>query len=177
LEQKTKKLRDQDRTLRDEQIALEKAGASPVRSRSAPEAEALARQLLNGFAPPAGAETADARLHQVRTEREAIGIALDALQGRELQERAVALAQTIQNRNEEWRAIVRERADAVIGLIRANAKAAAFRAEVSAMAAYGPGLICDPSTGIFGPPVVGDQIYTFLKSAVAEGIIRQGDVP
>jgi hypothetical protein len=167
-----------DLALRDEQISLEVAGASP---NPAPELgdepEQRARELLNGFAPAPRAAGSDGRLHQVLTERRAISIATDMLAQTEFQTRALAVAQVIEERQADWTEITRRRAKALLELRSANRDASKFRADVMRFAVSPhTGLVCDWIGGIFATefaPVADRSLngQGFLEACVSAGVI------
>jgi hypothetical protein len=171
---------ERDTLLLAEQLDLEAAGVKPAQASAVPDARRMAQTLLNGFAAPElqpGGHSAEARLFSIIKDREATQIAIDLLVSRELQARAVAVAEVMQAGLGDWRAIVRRRALALLELRAANRAAARFREAVTALSGAPPGLVCDRMFGpLFGPPIVGDQSYEFLKIAVAEGIVSAKEV-
>jgi hypothetical protein len=170
-------LRQRDRDLVNEQIILEQAKIAPAAPSATADPRDLAREMLNGFAPPEPAGKPEQRLFAILHERAGIAIALDLLQQQDLQSRVLAVGQVTQARGEDWRALVRERALALIALRRANKACSDFRKSVTEVAGMAPGLICDRSGGLlFGPPVVGDQAYVFLTDCMRAGFIGREDL-
>jgi hypothetical protein len=171
--QKRASLIERDSVLLAEQLRLEKQGVNPAPPDPAPDPQQMARTLLNGFAgPELPTGSASARLFSIILDRQATQIALDALVSRELEARAIAVAEVMQTGLGDWRTITRRRALALIELRRANRDAAEFRQAVTALAGVAPGLVCDRHYGpLFGPPIAGDQGHSFLEAAAAEGII------
>ena len=166
-----------DQALIPEQIELEAAGKSrePVPpDDDAPEQ--MARELINGFAPPPRAASRHGRLFQVLNERRAIAIALDMLADAGRRTDALAVAQVIAERGADWLAITRRRALALLELLDANREAASFRADVARLAGQNPGLICDRDGGLFGVefmPVTDRRLDArgFLEQCARENII------
>jgi len=170
-------LMQRDRDLLEEQIILEKAKVIPQAPRTEVDPKTIARELLNGFAPPEPAGKPGERLFAILRQRAGIEIALDALQQNELQNRALAVGEVMQRQGANWRELVRRRALAVLELRRANAACAEFRKSVAAIAAGPPGLVCDRSGGpLFGEPIVGDVAYVFFQDCVRAGIIGREDL-
>jgi hypothetical protein len=178
LDKKAAGLRERDKALLAEQIRLERAGASPAPGKPIPEAQQMAREILNGYAGLLPEIEPSGRLHQILVERTAVSIAVATLGREEMRARAVALAQMIEEKGDVHREIVRARVDALLALRRANARAEAFRSELAGLSGgYGSGLLCDPYAGaLFEPPVVGDDGYLFLESCVANGFATKREI-
>ncbi|ESY30035.1 MULTISPECIES: hypothetical protein [unclassified Mesorhizobium] len=171
-------LKAREKELLAAQIELEQAGIRPELPAVGPSVRDWAAALLDGSAVPADRDpTPGEDLQKIVLERQAIAIALDALAEQENQARRIAAAEMLQESAAEWREIVRQRALAVLTLRRVNAAAFEFRERIRRIARTNPNLICDVTSGpLFGPPVVGDGVYTFLESAVAAGIITKKEI-
>ena len=170
-------LMERDRDLLTEQVVLEKAKIAPERPSGDVDPQRLARQMLNGFAPPEPTGKPGERLFAILHERAAVEIALDLLQQQDLQHRVLAVGEVMQRSGVEWRELTRQRALALIALRRANKACSEFRKSVTKIAGMAPGLVCDRQVGLlFGPPIVGDQGYTFLADCLRAQIVTQKDI-
>lgn len=160
------------------QLELEQAGIRPEQAIVGPGVRDWAAALVDGSPVPAVRDpTPGEQLQKIILERQAIEIALDALAEQENQARRIAAAELLQESAADWREIVRQRALAVLTLRRVNAAAFDFRERIRRLARGNPNLICDVTSGpIFGPPVVGDGVYTFLENCVSAGIITRKEI-
>lgn len=166
LKAKARELLARDHALLDQQLALEGAGVEPLlKPREEPREEALARQILNGYALPAPTGSEPHQLAAIIVERKAIRLALDVLERRDVEARAVAVAQALASGQDEWRRITRSRVEAVLALSAANRRAREFVDQVRKLGSTDPGLVCDFKRAPFGPRVAGDVIDLFLKAA------------
>lgn len=130
--------------------------------------------MLNGFALTLPQVTDGQRLHALIVERGAIRHALAVLGDRECRERAANVAAVMAERGEDWRAIVRRRAEAAMELRRANRAAAEFRSDVTRLGGRNAGLLLDFTVGPFSN-VVGDPLYVFLTQCRDKGIISEAE--
>ena len=177
-DEKIKALICSDRTLVAEQIELEAGKELPEPAPPDDDApEQRARELVNGFAPPARVQSKHGRLYQVLSERKAIVIALSMLADAERRTGAIAVAEVIEARGEDWLAITRRRALALLELLDANREAASFRLDVARLTGQNnPGLICDRDGGLFGVefmPIADRRLDArgFLEQCARENII------
>ena len=165
-----------DAQLLAEQLVLEAEG---VHAEAVPPPETAvqssARRWLNGFAS-APEELAGPRLYQIQVDRAGIKAAEAELQRQLFAAQAESYRDWLVACSPRWNTITKRRCRALLDLRRANRDAEQFRTEAAAVAPGGVSLPCDRVSGIFGAPIVGDQIYSFLETCVKVGILDRKDV-
>ena len=165
-----------DALLREEQLQLEadgvRAEADPIAATQIEEAKS---KWLNALAPQHIPALGN-RLHQIQIDRAGIAAAELDLQRQLFAATADGYREWLTASAPRWVAISVRRCRALLDLRRANSEAEAFRAEA---AAHSPGAVSlphDRTSGVFGSPIVGDQIYGFLEACVKSGILDRKDI-
>jgi hypothetical protein len=165
-----------DALLLAEQLQLEADGVraddDPV---AATQVENAKVKWLNGLAPQHIPALGN-RLHQIQVDRAGIAAAEQDLQRQLFHATADGYREWSTANAARWVAISVRRCQALLDLRRANREAEQFRTEA---AKHSPGVVNlahDRTSGIFGPPVVGDTVYSFLEQCIKGGIISRKDI-
>ena len=178
LDSKLATIRERDKALLAEQIALEKNTVVPIAPTVAANPGHMAMQMLGGNPVDIKAYASPGeRLHAILVEREAIKQALEMGRRQAGRQRLELAAQAIKNHSDEWNENVRQTALTLLHLRHLNVARATMRQAITATMGISLPMPIDRSTGpIFGPPIVGDEVYRFLQHAVQAGIITEKEV-
>jgi len=156
-------------------IQLEKAGH---RLAERLEYKDLALRLMKAAelpALPSDEMPAPPRVQWLDQHRMAAELAFERLGDDVLQQRILLVAQVIASRKQDWLNEVRGLAEAIVTLRRRLKAMREFKAELRKLGSTRLHILAEEfDTGpVFGPPVVGDRIYTFVELCRREGIISE----